>query len=263
MEKGTLENPAITKESVHHFFKYVSGNPLVRPDWFFDTDVEGTGIVDVTTHLVDLVQWEAFPNETLDTTDVEMLEAKLWSTDMDLDQFKLVTGKSEFPDFLQKNVTDNKLSVNSNGEMNYTLKDVHAKVSVIWNFQAPEGAADTHYSLMRGTKANLIIQQGEAEGYVATLYVELLDGQDEALSSLVKEKLQDRFPGLDLEKIEGNKYKVIIPAKYHNGHEAHFAQVTEKYLEYFTKKNMPSWEVPNMIVKYFTTTEGLRKAEEK
>ncbi|WP_223275922.1 putative oxidoreductase C-terminal domain-containing protein [Algoriphagus aquimarinus] len=262
LEKGTLENPAITKESVHHFFKYVSGNPLIRPDWFFDTDIEGTGIVDVTTHLVDLIQWEAFPGVTLDTADVQMQTARLWSTDLDLDQFKLVTGEAEFPEFLQKNVSDNKLSVNSNGEMNYTLKGVHSKVSVIWNYQAPEGAADTHYSLMRGTKANLIIQQGAAEKYVATLYVELLDGQDEALNSLVKEKLQGRFPGLDLEKISTGKYKVIIPATYHNGHEAHFAQVTEKYLEYFTKKNMPSWEVPNMIVKYFTTTEALVKAEE-
>lgn len=263
LEKGTLENPAITKESVHHFFKYVSGNPLVRPDWFFDTDIEGTGIVDVTTHLVDLIQWEAFPGVTLDTADVEMQSAKLWSTDLDLEQFKLVTGKAEFPEFLQKKVADNKLSVNSNGEMNYTLKGVHSKVSVIWNFQAPEGAADTHYSMMRGTKANLIIQQGEAENYVATLYVELMDGQDEALSTLIKEKLQGRFPGLDLEKISNGKYKVIIPEKYHNGHEAHFAQVTEKYLEYFTNKNMPDWEVPNMIVKYFTTTEALEKAEEK
>ncbi|SFU12783.1 Putative oxidoreductase C terminal domain-containing protein [Algoriphagus locisalis] len=262
LEKGSPENPAITKESVHHFFKYVSGNPLIRPDWFFDTDVEGTGIVDVTTHLVDLIQWEAFPGVTLDTSDVQMQTAKLWATEMDLEQFKQVTGKEEFSDFLQKNVSDGKLSVNSNGEMNYTLKGVHSKVSVIWNFQAPEGAADTHYSMMRGSKANLIIQQGANENYVATLYVELLDGQDEALASLVKEKLQDRFPGLDLEKISDGKYKVIIPEKYHNGHEAHFAQVTEKYLEYFTNKNMPAWEVPNMIVKYFTTTEALEKAQE-
>lgn len=263
LEKGTLEDPAITKESVHHFFKYVSGKPLVRPDWFFDTDIEGTGIVDVTTHLVDLIQWEAFPEVTLDTTDVQMQTAKLWSTDLDLDQFKLVTGKTEFSDFLQKNVADNKLSVNSNGEMNYTLKGVHSKVSVIWNFQAPEGSADTHYSMMRGTKANLIIQQGEEEGYVATLYVELLDAQDEELSTLIKEKLQTRFPGLGLEKMAAGKYKVLIPEKYHNGHESHFAQVTEKYLAYFTNKNMPSWEVPNMIVKYFTTTEALVKAEDK
>ncbi|MEB2775415.1 putative oxidoreductase C-terminal domain-containing protein [Algoriphagus sp. D3-2-R+10] len=263
LEKGTLENPAITKESAHHFFKYVSGNPLIRPVWFFDTDIEGTGIVDVTTHLVDLIQWEAFPGVTLDTADVQMQTAKLWSTDLDLDQFKLVTGQAEFPDFLMKNVSDNKLSVNSNGEMNYTLKGVHSKVSVIWNYQAPEGAADTHYSMMRGTKANLIIQQGEAENYVATLYVELLDGQDEALVSQIKTDLQGRFPGLDLEKISNGKYRILIPEAYHNGHEAHFAQVTEKYLEYLSQGNMPSWEVPNMIVKYFTTTEALAKAEEK
>ncbi|WP_409014476.1 putative oxidoreductase C-terminal domain-containing protein [Algoriphagus sp. 4150] len=262
LEKGTLENPAITKESVHHFFKYVSGNPLIRPDWFFDTAIEGTGIVDVTTHLVDLIQWEAFPDVILDTTDVEMLTARLWPTLLDSAQFNLVTGKTEFSDFLLKNVSDNKLSVDSNGEMNYTLKGVHSKVSVIWNFQAPEGAADTHYSMMRGTKANLIIQQGQAENYVATLYVELLDGQDEALISLVKNDLQERFPGLDLEKTADGKYKILIPEKYHNGHEAHFAQVTEKYLEYFTNNNMPAWEVPNMLVKYYTTTEALKKAEE-
>jgi hypothetical protein len=59
-EKGTADNPAVTKESVHHFFKYVSGSTLVRPPWFMDVAQEGEGIVDVTTHLVDLVQWECF-----------------------------------------------------------------------------------------------------------------------------------------------------------------------------------------------------------
>src|SRR5699024_10894135 len=52
-EKGTPEDPAVTKESVHHFYKYVSGNVLTRPAWFFDVEQEGEGIVDVTTHLVD------------------------------------------------------------------------------------------------------------------------------------------------------------------------------------------------------------------
>ena len=34
--KGSIEEPAIVKESVHHFFKLVSGSPLKRPAWFFD-----------------------------------------------------------------------------------------------------------------------------------------------------------------------------------------------------------------------------------
>jgi predicted dehydrogenase len=75
LQTGTPEEPAITKESVHHFFKYVSGSPLVRPAWFFDVEQQGEGIVDVTTHLVDLIQWEAFPEVTLKKEDVEIVSA--------------------------------------------------------------------------------------------------------------------------------------------------------------------------------------------
>ncbi|GAC1530060.1 MAG: hypothetical protein NVS3B15_08750 [Sediminibacterium sp.] len=66
LQKGTPANPAVTKESVHHFYKYVSGAALTRPAWFLDVKQEGEGIVDVTTHLVDLIQWDCFPNRALD-----------------------------------------------------------------------------------------------------------------------------------------------------------------------------------------------------
>lgn len=253
LENGTPENPAITKESVHHFFKYVSGVPLIRPDWFFDVEKEGDGIVDVTTHLVDLIQWEAFPDVTLDTSDVQMLSAKRWATNLTLEEFQNVTGRTEFPDFLQKSIKDDELEVFSNGEMNYTLKGKHAKVSVIWNFQAPEGSADTHYSMMRGTKANLIIRQGKEENYRPALYVKLIGSEVGNLEKAVKETLQAKYPGIDLQEMPSGEYQVIVPDSYHNGHEAHFAQVTERFLEYFQNGKMPVWEVPNMITKYYTT----------
>ncbi|RZS98584.1 putative oxidoreductase-like protein [Cecembia calidifontis] len=259
---GTLEEPAITKESVHHFFKYVSGQPLIRPDWFFDVTKQGEGLVDVTTHLVDLIQWAAFPEQVLDMSDVEMLAAKRWTTPLSAEQFQQVTGKEGFPEFLQKDIQDNKLQVFGNGEMHYTLRGKHAKVSVIWDFQAPEGGGDTHYSVMRGTKALLIIQQGEAEAFKPTLYVELYDGQEKELEEAVLKTLQAKYPGLGLERLPDAKYLVQIPDSYHVGHEAHFAQVTEKFLEYFQKGNMPNWEVPNMLVKYFTTTKALEVARQ-
>ena len=65
MKPGSSEDPAVTKVSVHHFSKIVSGCPLQRPAWFFDVEQQGEGIVDVTTHLVDLVQWECFPEQIL------------------------------------------------------------------------------------------------------------------------------------------------------------------------------------------------------
>ncbi len=256
LETGTPENPAITKESVHHFFKYVSGAPLIRPDWFFDVGIEGEGIVDVTTHLVDLIQWEAFPEVVLDTADVQMLSAKRWTTAMTLEEFQKVTGKSGFPDFLQKDVKNGKLEVFSNGEMNYTLKGKHAKASVIWNYQAPEGSADTHYSMMRGTKANLVIRQGKEENYRPALFVELIGSDLAQLEKAVKETLQAKYPEIDLVKMPSGEYQVTVPDSYHNGHEAHFGQVTEKFLEYYQAGKMPAWEVPNMITKYYTNIKA-------
>ena len=72
-------------------------------------------------------------------------------------------------------------------------------------------------------------------------------------------KVQSKYPGVDL--IHVNKqWQVIIPDKYKEGHEAHFARVTENFLEYLQKDNMPAWEVPNMLAKYFTTTKALELA---
>ena len=265
LQKGTPEEPAITKESVHHFFKYVSGSPLKRPAWFFDVDQQGEGIVDVTTHLVDLIQWEAFPEVILSKNDVEITGATRWTTDLTPEMFERVTKMEEYPDYLQKDVEDGILKVYSNGEINYKLKGIHAKVSVIWNYQAPEGAGDTHYSIMRGSKCNLIIKQGEEEGYKPRLYIEPLAGEDvetfeENLRKAVNEDLAADYPGLALEKVDDKIWALNIPDKYKVGHEAHFAQVTEKYLRFLVDGALPEWEVPNMIVKYYTTTEGMKVA---
>jgi len=264
LQVGTEENPAITKESVHHFFKYVSGNPLKRPAWFFDTKQQGEGIVDVNTHLVDLIQWEAFPGVVLSKTDVEIVSAKRWTTDLTPEMFEKVTMLKEYPDYLMKDIKDGILKVYSNGEINYKLKGIHAKASVIWNFQAPEGAADTHYSIMRGTKCNLTIQQGEKEGYKPKLYVEteMTNGIEEFVGSLYNavDGLTSKYPGISVEKLGDKTWTLLIPDHYNNGHEAHFTQVTEKYLQYLKDGKLPEWEVPNMIVKYFTTTEGLKAA---
>lgn len=261
---GTPDEPAITKESVHHFFKYVSGSPLKRPAWFFDVKQQGEGIVDVTTHLVDMIQWEAFPEVTLKKEDVKIVSASRWTTDLTPEMFKKSTQLDEYPDYLQKDVEDGVLKVYSNGEINYKLKGIHAKVSVIWNFEAPEGTGDTHYSIMRGTKCNLTIKQGEEEGYKPQLYIEANAGVDlKEFAGYLYNAVQDlssKFAGLDLEKLDENLWRVEIPEAFKVGHEAHFGQVAEKYLDFLVQGKMPEWEVPNMIVKYYTTTEGLKAA---
>jgi hypothetical protein len=111
LQTGTPEEPAITKESIHHFSKVVSGSPLKRPAWFFDVQQQGEGIVDVTTHLVDLIQWEAFPDMILQKEDVEIVSARRWTTDLIMDMFNKVTQLDQYPGYLQKDVENDVLKV--------------------------------------------------------------------------------------------------------------------------------------------------------
>lgn len=265
--QGSPDDPAITKESVHHFFKYVSGKALVRPPWFFDVEQQGEGVVDVSTHLVDLIQWEAFPGVVLEKEDVEIVSADRWATDLTPEMFEKVTGMNSYPQYLMKDVENDTLKVYSNGEINYTLKGIHAKVSVIWNFQAPEGTGDTHFSIMRGSNCNLTIRQGEEEGYVPMLYIEQTGTEDPAtfeaaLEEAVGQQVASKYPDVQLKKLAEGRWLLEIPDKYRVGHEAHFGQVTGKFLDYVKSGSIPAWEIPNMIVKYYTTTEGMKKAME-
>jgi len=264
LEKGTPENPSVTKVSVHHFFKNVSGKPLVRPAWFFDVKQQGEGITDITTHLVDLVQWECFPDQILDyKKDVEIVSAKRWATSISAEQFEKVTKQKEYPEYLKADVKDGMLSTYSNGEINYRLKGIHAKISVTWDFQAPEGTGDTHFSVMRGTNASVVIKQGKEQNFKPTLYIEPngkndLKAFEKAIMADLKQ-LNIKYPGVELNKI-GNGWEVLIPDTYKVSHEDHFAQVTKKYLECLKKGKLPAWEVPNMIAKYYTTTKAREKA---
>ncbi len=115
---------------------------------------------------------------------------------------------------------------------------------------------------MRGSKANLVIRQGEEENFKPTLYIESVSGADigAAAEAAVSQTLQGKYAGISLVPVEDGKWKVNVPDSYRIGHEAHFGQVTGRYLEYLEEGKLPGWEVPNMIAKYYTTTAALTKA---
>jgi len=265
LEKGSLNNPAVEISSDHCFYKYVSGNVLTRPAWFFDVSQQGEAIVDVATHLVDLVQWGCFPEQVIDQTkDISILDAKRWPTMLTASQFKLITKLDTIPSYLKDNfANDTTLAIYSNGEINYTLKGVHAKVVAKWNYTSESGG-DSHYSMMRGTKSNLVMRQGKEEHYKPVLYIEPVKN-DATSQSIIAEsfkKISTKYPGVELYKTNKG-WSVKLPGNLVEGHEAHFARVTINFLEYLKKRNMPAWEVPNMLTKYYTTTKALEIASKK
>ena len=140
-----------------------------------------------------------------------------------------------------------------------------AKVSVRWNFRAPEGSADTHFSIMRGSKSNLIIRQEVAEHFKPVLYIQSTGSQEfeTLLEAAINNEVAAEFPGTTFKKINEDTWKIDIPEAFKIGHEAHFAQVTQNYLKYLESGQLPKWEIPNMVAKYFTTTAALEMAKPK
>ncbi len=264
LQKGTPTDPSVTKISVHHLYKIVSDKPLVRPAWFYDTAQQGEGIVDVTTHLVDLIFWECFPDQPMALTDVELLDARRWATTVSKEQFAKSTNTPEFPEYLKSKLdAKGNLPLFSNGEFTFKTKGVHSKVSVEWNYEAPAGTGDTHFSVMKGTKAIATIKQGKEENFKPELYVTPTNAKDKAAVGEELKKtidaLQSKFAGIALKDTKDG-WQVTIPEKFRDGHEAHFSMVASKYFKFLEAGKLPDWETPNMLAKYYVTTQALKMA---
>ena len=153
---------------------------------------------------------------------------------------------------------DGVLQVYANGEFTYRLRDIYAHSFGGWDFETSAGG-DTHFSVMRGTKANLIIRQGAEQKFKPVLYIEnTSDADTSTFGTTLKNAiavLQDKYPGVGFQR-EGKVWRVIVPDKYDVGHEAHFAQVTENFLDYLRDGKLPDWEIPDMITKYATIMQA-------
>ena len=253
-EKGTPDDPAVVKESVHHFCKIVNGAPLRRPTWYYDTTKQGEGIVDVATHMVDVIQWTLFPGERLACGDVEMRSAKEWPTQIQPEEFALSTGGTVNAPF----------DCLANGEFTYALKGVCCKIGVRWNFMAPKGTGDTNFSLMRGTKAEVFVRQGPAEGYKPVLYARSRRADDadfEASLRAALASLAAAHPGLGCEPTdEKGLWRITYPPACDVSHEEQFSLVLNDFLAGVGKGGTDPNEIDNLIVKYHTLVEAWKMA---
>ena len=68
------------------------------------------------------------------------------------------------------------------------------------------------------------------------------------------------FSGIDLIR-QQEHWCVNIPQKYQSGHVGHFAVVTKNSSGILKDWELPDWDVPNMIAKYFMTIEALKLAK--
>jgi predicted dehydrogenase len=258
---GTTDTPGVYMESVHNLMKVVAGAPNIRPAWFFDTTEQGEGLNDIGTHLVDLVQWTLFPEQAIDhRSEIKVLAAQRWPTVIPEDDFRRVTGTPGFPASLAGVGADRTLSYFANTLVSYTLRNVHTTLNVIWDWEAPPGAGDSHYAVYRGSRARIEVRQTRADRFLTELYVvpHSPDIKPQVMSALQARvrALQGQFPGVTVED-RGAEIHLGIPPALRTDHEAHFAQVATHFLQYLRhRETLPAWERPNMLAKYYVTTKG-------
>jgi len=256
MKQGTPDHPAIFESSVHHYYRGGKGN---RPSWFFDVSQQGEGIVDVTTHLIDLTFWKTFPDEIIDyKKDVKILLAKHWPVNITRSEFSTATSLSEIPASLKPFMKDTLLEVFANGSINYQVKGINMGVSVEWRAATPKEGNDLRYASAEGTKATLLIKQEYGQKR-PKLYAQkgpgLSEKDFEANLGLAIARLQKNYPGISVSK-ESESTEIIIPSEL----ESHGDTTFKVFLGYLVNRNMPKWEVPNTLAKYYITTTALELA---
>jgi hypothetical protein len=184
--------------------------------------------------------------------------ADTWDTELTPAWFERITQTDAYPDFLRPDVTaDSVLHVAANGAFTFSVRGIVARVSVRWGIENP-GGGDTHFSRIRGTRADLVIRQDSARGYVPTLYVEPARGEEEAVERALRaaiEGLEDDWPGLSVRALDSG-LEVVIPESLREGHEAHFARVMRRFLADLEAGGLPAWERANLLTKYWVTTSA-------
>ena len=236
------EEPVLDLRSVHHLLKAVDGRPLRRPPWYYDTRIQGDGLVDIQSHMTDQAQWLLEDDVELDRErDFEIEGADRWSTPVPLDLFRTSTGLAEFPDPLRDRVTGGTLALACNGEIRYRVRGAAVRQRAEWGQIEPAGGGDAHRTTVRGTEAKIVARRGPETAFRAELHL-VPKRASKRFDARVEEALaswQADFPGL-ARRPSPLGQEIVIPDALHTPHEAHFAMVLDRFLDHVESAAWPA-----------------------
>jgi predicted dehydrogenase len=253
---GGAAEPAIEQESVHHFEKLVDGAPLRRPWWFFDARVQGSGAVDIPTHLVDQSQWLVGSAGR----PLRLLGARGWSTRVQVEAFARVTGAATVPPELEPMLERGALSVFCNAELVYALGDVTARIASRWEASTPPGGGDTARVVLRGRAAEIGVEQSAATGFRRRVTV-TSRGDDARTARALADALAragTEPPGVGMRALGSGGFELEVPPA--PGHEAHFAELLDELLGWIDAGHRPAALAAETSAKYALLAEAAATA---
>ncbi len=246
--------PAIEIASVHHLEKAVSGAPLRRPAWFFDVRVQGDGIADIPTHMVDHVQRlvDAAPRSAAaQVPPLELLAARRWATRVPRDVFARVTGTPDFPAEIGDVVKGSDLSYVGNAALSFRVGTIIAALDTRWDLSAPAGGGDIHGSVVRGTRAEIRVEQGAPTGFRRRLSILPRIEVDRVRAALdrIVTAWQGEYPGVAV-AAAGDALELRVPRGLDTGHESHFPLVLADFLALVERGSTPPALAARTLAKY-------------
>lgn len=255
--------PAIQFNSKHHFIKEVSAKPLIRPAMFYNTLQQGEGLVDVTTHYIDLVYWILSDEQTIDLeNDVKLDSSFRWPTRLSRNNFEKSTGLKQYPTFLRQFQTEKgDLDVYSNGKLVFNFRGIPISISVQWDVESPDKSGDMFFARFEAKNFRIVIKPDDA-GVTSVFVIPNQNQVDEQFISQLKQVLSSLkdLPGLTISK-ENDAYKIVVPKALYLTHEDHFTKVLEQFVTYRKTNTLPEWEKSFMLAKYYLTTHALTRAK--
>jgi predicted dehydrogenase len=248
------DEPGIAITSVHHLEKTVNGRPLRRPPWYFDVRVQGDGIADIPTHLVDQAQRlasAAAAGAGNAAPALELLDARTWSTPVPRALFARVTGVADFPPELAPVVTGSELAYRGNATLSFRAGPVRVSLDTRWALSAPPGGGDTHRAVIRGARSRIIVEQSAATGFRRRLSIEPC-GEPGRVRTALERALAAwpaTHPGLSL-AATARGWAIRVPPALDTGHERHFPLVLAEFLTLVESGCLPARLARDTLSKY-------------
>ncbi|HEU4366793.1 MAG TPA: putative oxidoreductase C-terminal domain-containing protein [Methylomirabilota bacterium] len=243
--------PAIRLASVHHLEKRVNGAPLRRPPWFFDVRVQGDGLADIPTHLVDQAQRFLATTGARSGHEAELLAARRWSTPVPRALFGRVTGLADFPAELAAAVDGDTLAYAGNAEMSFRLRGVEVHLTTRWDLTEAAGAGDAHVTTLSGTVSRLRVEQGPETGHRRRLRVEPRAGGSRLAAALERAVAawQPEHPGLRVAAAPDG-FEIEVPGGRGTAHESQFPLVLDEFLQSLGRGRWPDERAAGTLAKY-------------
>jgi predicted dehydrogenase len=253
--------PGIRLDSVHHLEKRVNGAPLRRPPWYFDVRVQGDGLADIPTHLVDQAQRLLAGHGAADDRRCELLSARRWATPVPRALFARVTGLPDFPPDLGAAVSGDVLAYLANAELSFRLRGVEVHLATRWDLTEPPGGGDAHTAEVTGSQSRVRLEQGPRTGFRRRLVVEPRGNGARVRAALDRAMAawQPDYPGLSLSDTPDG-FEITVPALPGTAHESQFPLVLDELLQTIARKDWPDARAADTLAKYDLLARALAAA---